>query len=235
MRDDLIETLRDCANELGELLPRNHAYRKIVDKANRLLHRHDQSSTEQRAADALRDLMDALPAGTQTSMTVFKRVALYVLHAAADADLASRGSMPTAGRGRVLRSVSHRKPFSCRQKLEPLHRGKAKRRPPRHRRGLSRPAQPVSTSLLSRPPGRRSTAARTGNPSPADKTGTFDLERLYIRTTKRSTDEQALHWMCGQYSNMLQRLKSDLGDWQSVGLIIGQIISEPPTQGHGKR
>ena len=72
MRDDLIETLHDCANALGELLPRNHAYRKIVDKANRLLDRHDQSSTEQRAADALRDLMDALPAGTQTSMTVFK-------------------------------------------------------------------------------------------------------------------------------------------------------------------
>lgn len=55
MRDDLIETLRDCANALGELLPRDHAYRKIIDKANRLLDRHDQSSSEQRAADALRD------------------------------------------------------------------------------------------------------------------------------------------------------------------------------------
>lgn len=54
----------------------------------------------------------------------------------------------------------------------------------------------------------------------------IDLERLYIRTRKRSTDEQALHWMCGQYSNMLQRLKADLGDWQSVGLTIGEIINE---------
>lgn len=54
----------------------------------------------------------------------------------------------------------------------------------------------------------------------------LDLERLYIRTRKRSTDEQALHWMCGQYSNMLQRLKGDLGDWQAVGLTIGQIINE---------
>ncbi|MGC8703670.1 MAG: hypothetical protein ACP5RV_12190 [Thiomonas sp.] len=72
MRDDLIETLRDCANALGELLPREHAYRKIVDQANRLLDRHDQSSSEQRAADALRDLMDALPAGTQTSMMAFQ-------------------------------------------------------------------------------------------------------------------------------------------------------------------
>lgn len=72
MRDDLIETLRDCANALGELLPRDHAYRKIVDKANRLLDRHDQSSSEQRAADALHDLMDALPVGTQTSMMAFQ-------------------------------------------------------------------------------------------------------------------------------------------------------------------
>jgi len=72
MRDDLIETLRDCANALGELLPRDHAYRKIVEQANRLLDRHDQSSLEQRAADALRDLMGALPAGTQTAMMAFR-------------------------------------------------------------------------------------------------------------------------------------------------------------------
>lgn len=67
-----IETLRDCANALGEILPRDHAYRKIVERANLLLDRHDQASEEQRAADALRDLMDALPAGTQTAMTVFR-------------------------------------------------------------------------------------------------------------------------------------------------------------------
>ena len=72
MRDNLIETLRDCANALGELLPRDHAYRKIVDQANRLLDRHDQASEEQRATDALRDLMSALPKSTQTSMTVFR-------------------------------------------------------------------------------------------------------------------------------------------------------------------
>lgn len=72
MHGDLIETLRDCANALGELLPRDHAYRKIVEQANRLLDRHDQASNEQRAASALRDLMDALPAGTQTSMTAFR-------------------------------------------------------------------------------------------------------------------------------------------------------------------
>jgi hypothetical protein len=72
MRDDLIDTLRDCANALGELLPRDHVHRKLVDQANHLLDRHDQSSSEQRAADALRRLMDALPPGTQTSMLAFQ-------------------------------------------------------------------------------------------------------------------------------------------------------------------
>jgi hypothetical protein len=74
MRDDLIDALRDCANALGELLPRDHAHRKLVDQANRLLDRHDQSSSEQRTADALRRLMDALPPGAQTSRNKpFKR------------------------------------------------------------------------------------------------------------------------------------------------------------------
>lgn len=72
MRDDLIETLRDCANALGELLPHDHAYRKIVVQANRLLDRRDQASPEQRAADALRDLLKARPSGTQTSVRTFR-------------------------------------------------------------------------------------------------------------------------------------------------------------------
>lgn len=40
---DLIETLRDCADALSEILPRDHAYRKIVEQANRLLDRHERS------------------------------------------------------------------------------------------------------------------------------------------------------------------------------------------------
>jgi hypothetical protein len=72
MRDDLIDALRDCANTLGELLPRDHVYRKLVKQANRLLDRHDQSSSEQRVADALRDLIGALPPGTQMSMLAFQ-------------------------------------------------------------------------------------------------------------------------------------------------------------------
>ena len=51
MRDNLIETLRDCANALGELLPRDHAYRKIVDQANRLLDRHDFARSYERFAE----------------------------------------------------------------------------------------------------------------------------------------------------------------------------------------
>ena len=72
MERNLIETLRDCANALGELLPRDHAYRSALDRANRLLNSHDQASMEQRTTDALRDLMDALPAGTQTAMMAFR-------------------------------------------------------------------------------------------------------------------------------------------------------------------
>lgn len=60
----------------------------------------------------------------------------------------------------------------------------------------------------------------------AKRAMSIDLERLYIRTRKRSTDQAALEWMCGQYANMLQRLKADLGDWQSVGLTIGEIVGK---------
>lgn len=54
----------------------------------------------------------------------------------------------------------------------------------------------------------------------------LDLERFYIRTRKMSKDEEALRWMCQQYGAMLGRLQNDLGDWQCVGLQIGQIIRE---------
>lgn len=72
MHDDLINTLRDCANALGELLSSDHAYRKLVERANRVLDLHDQASPEQRATGALRDLIDALPSGAQTAMTLFR-------------------------------------------------------------------------------------------------------------------------------------------------------------------
>jgi hypothetical protein len=52
----------------------------------------------------------------------------------------------------------------------------------------------------------------------------LELGRFYTRTRKISVDEQALRWMCHQYSGMILRLKEDLGDWPCVGLEIGGII-----------
>lgn len=54
----------------------------------------------------------------------------------------------------------------------------------------------------------------------------LDLERYYYRTKKTSTDEKALRWMCRQYGNMLFRQLEDLGDWQCVGLQIGDTLAK---------
>lgn len=63
----------------------------------------------------------------------------------------------------------------------------------------------------------------------------LDLERFYIRTRKYSTDESALRWMCSQYSNMLLRLKDDLGDFACVGLEIERIIYEQKKERNGRQ
>lgn len=73
MESNFIETLRDCANALGDLLPHDHAYRSVLDRANRILDRYDLASSEQRTNDALRNLISVLPSDTQTSMMVFRR------------------------------------------------------------------------------------------------------------------------------------------------------------------
>jgi hypothetical protein len=52
----------------------------------------------------------------------------------------------------------------------------------------------------------------------------LDLERLYIRTRKRTTDENALRWMCAQYAAVLRRLRLDVGGWEAVGQTIGKIV-----------
>jgi hypothetical protein len=54
----------------------------------------------------------------------------------------------------------------------------------------------------------------------------LDLERLYIRTRKRTTDEQTLRWMCSQYAAVLQRLRRDVGGWEAVGQTIGKLIED---------
>lgn len=58
----------------------------------------------------------------------------------------------------------------------------------------------------------------------------LDLERAYIRTRKRSKDEEALRWMCQQYSGPLLRLKGSLMGWAAVGEQLGQIIQEQVRQ-----
>ena len=46
-------------------------------------------------------------------------------------------------------------------------------------------------------------------------------------TTYRLTErESALRWMCKQYGGHLVSLAADLGDWQSVGLTINEILKE---------
>lgn len=43
---------------------------------------------------------------------------------------------------------------------------------------------------------------------------------------KLSSDDRKLRWMCLQYGGPLLTLRDDLGDWQSVGLTIGEILAE---------
>lgn len=60
----------------------------------------------------------------------------------------------------------------------------------------------------------------------AKATMALDLERIIMRTRKVSKDEEALRWMCQQYGAMLQRLKTDVGDYACMGLEIGRILDE---------
>lgn len=51
-------------------------------------------------------------------------------------------------------------------------------------------------------------------------------------TTYRLTErDAALRWMCKQYGSHLLSLKEDLGDWQSVGLTLNEIMKEQRTEG----
>lgn len=49
----------------------------------------------------------------------------------------------------------------------------------------------------------------------------LDLERIYIRARKKSSDDQALDWMLLQYKNVLNRLVNDCGSWECAGLTLG--------------
>lgn len=54
----------------------------------------------------------------------------------------------------------------------------------------------------------------------------LEMERYYIRTKKQSTDEKAFKAMCGQYRNVLMRLRHDLGSWECLGLTIDETLKE---------
>jgi hypothetical protein len=43
-------------------------------------------------------------------------------------------------------------------------------------------------------------------------------------TWRKSERDTALEWMCKQYGAHLLSLKADLGDWQSVGLTLGELL-----------
>lgn len=60
----------------------------------------------------------------------------------------------------------------------------------------------------------------------ANKALALDLERVYIRAKRDSSDEKAFRAMVSQYANVLTRLRIDLGDWESVGLTIGDALVE---------
>lgn len=54
----------------------------------------------------------------------------------------------------------------------------------------------------------------------------LDLERGFIRTRKRSKDEESLRWMCQQYGAVLVRRAAALDGFGAVGEEIGRYIAE---------
>ena len=60
----------------------------------------------------------------------------------------------------------------------------------------------------------------------ARETMALDLERIVMRTRKVSKDEEALRWMCQQYSGPLVRLANEKGGWEGAGIALGELIAE---------
>ena len=54
----------------------------------------------------------------------------------------------------------------------------------------------------------------------------LDLERGFIRTRKRSKDEESMRWMCQQYGAVLVRRAAALDGFGEVGEEIGRYIAE---------
>lgn len=60
----------------------------------------------------------------------------------------------------------------------------------------------------------------------ANEAMALDLERAFIRTRKRSKDDEALRWMCQQYGGVLVRRHGALKGWSALGEELGQIIAQ---------
>lgn len=60
----------------------------------------------------------------------------------------------------------------------------------------------------------------------ARDTMALDLERIVMRTHKRSKDEEAVRWMCNQYAGPLLRLQGKLGGPEAVGIELMRIVGE---------
>lgn len=73
----MIETLIDCANALGELLPRDHPYRMIVERANRIIEGYDLSI--EKDAQRWRKVRDILTRDPCAHMGVQERVVYRLL------------------------------------------------------------------------------------------------------------------------------------------------------------
>ena len=60
----------------------------------------------------------------------------------------------------------------------------------------------------------------------ARQTMALDLERIVMRTHKRTKDDEALRWMCNQYAGPLQRLRTRLGGAEAVGVEVMRLIDQ---------
>lgn len=58
----------------------------------------------------------------------------------------------------------------------------------------------------------------------AEKALDLRVQRIKARIAKESDNDRAFRFMVQQYSKVLKAMRDDLGDWQSVGLQIGQEI-----------
>lgn len=60
----------------------------------------------------------------------------------------------------------------------------------------------------------------------AERCMALDVPRVQMNVWREADDERAFRFMVRQYGPMLARLRSELGDWQCVGLTIGAEVDK---------